>query len=157
MKSRMENPAMIVPEVSQALQALGQALFGSAEQTGLPKRTLFLAYLRASQINGDGVCVELHSRNALVSGDSAERLFAVSAWRDTQYFTDSERSALALSEALTRLNDRIDPVPEEIYNEAARHFDTQALATLIAGIGVANFYNRLNVATRQIVTTSTEN
>ncbi|MHA2858207.1 carboxymuconolactone decarboxylase family protein [Paenibacillus sp. HGF5] len=154
MKSRIDSPATIVPDATQALQALGKALFESAEQTGIPKRTLFLAYLRASQINGDSVCVELHSRNALATGESAERLLAVSAWRETQYFNDSERSTLALSEAVTRLNDRVDPVSDEIFNEAARHFDVQALATLIAGIATANLWNRLNVSTRQIVTVS---
>lgn len=142
---------MIVPEASQALQALGRALFVSAEQTGIPKPTLFLTYHRASQINGDSVCVELHSRNALAAGESSERVLAVSAWRETQSFNDAERAALALSEAVTRINDRVDPVPDEIYNEAARHYDGQALATLIAGIATANLWNRINVSTRQIV------
>lgn len=156
MKSRMENPALIVPDVSQALQALGKALFASAEKTGISSRTLFLAYLRASQINGDSVCVELHSRNALAAGDSTERLLAVSAWRETKYFNDAERAALALSEAVTRLNDRVDPIPDEIFNEAARHFDVAALATIIAGIATANLWNRFNVSTRQIVTVSAD-
>jgi AhpD family alkylhydroperoxidase len=154
MQSRMNSPAMIVPEAIQALQALGKALFASAEKTGIPSRTLFLAYLRASQINGDSVCVELHSRNALAAGETAERLLAVAAWRETPQFTDAERAALALSEAATRLNDRTDPVPDEVYNEAVRHYDEQALATLIAGIATANLWNRLNVSTRQIVNLS---
>ncbi|SDD84692.1 alkylhydroperoxidase AhpD family core domain-containing protein [Paenibacillus sp. UNCCL117] len=154
MKSRMDSPALIVPDMSQALQALGKALFASAKKTGIPSRTLFLAYLRASQINGDSVCVELHSRNAFAAGDSTERLLAVSAWRETEYFDDTERAALALSEAVTRLNDRVDPVPDDIFNEAARHFDVAALATLIAGIATANLWNRLNVSTRQVVTVS---
>lgn len=151
MHSRINSPAMIVPEAIQALQALGKALFASAEQTGVPSRTLFLAYLRASQINGDSVCVELHSRNAMAAGETTERLLAVAAWRETPHFGDGERAVLALSEAVTRLGDRIDPVPDEIYNEAARHYDGQALATIIAGIATANLWNRLNVPTRQIV------
>ncbi|WP_163853717.1 carboxymuconolactone decarboxylase family protein [Paenibacillus elgii] len=154
MKSRMDSPVMIVPDASQALQALGKALFASAEQTGIPSRTLFLAYLRASQINGDSVCVELHSRNALAAGESTERLLAVSAWRETNGFNDAERAALALSESVTRLSDREDPVPDEIFNEAARHFDVAALATLIAGIAIANLWNRFNVSTRQIAAVS---
>ncbi|PYI52459.1 carboxymuconolactone decarboxylase family protein [Paenibacillus flagellatus] len=157
MKARMESPAMLVPDAMQALQSLGKALFTSAEQTGIPSRTLFLAYLRASQLNGDSVCVELHSRNALAAGESAERLLAVSAWRDTRYFDDAERAALALSEAVTRLQERVDPVPDDIFNEAARHFEVQALATLIAGIATANLWNRLNVSTRQIVPVSKSN
>ncbi|KIL42495.1 alkylhydroperoxidase [Gordoniibacillus kamchatkensis] len=154
MQSRMKSPAVIVPEAMQALQALGKALFASAEQTGVPNRTLFLAYVRASQINGDSVCVDLHSRNALAAGDTAERLMTVAAWRETPHFSDAERAALALSEAVTRLSDRTDPVPDEIYNEAATYYDEQALATLIAGIATANLWNRLNVATRQMVSDS---
>ena len=150
MQSRMNSPVTIVPEASQALQALGKALFASAEQSGVPSRTLFLAYLRASQINGDSVCVELHSRNAAAAGETAERLAAVAAWRESANFTGAERAALALSEAATRLSDRTDPVPDEVYDEAARHYDEQALATLIAGIATVNLWNRLNVPTRQI-------
>ncbi|MFS0836456.1 carboxymuconolactone decarboxylase family protein [Paenibacillus sp. 1P03SA] len=154
MKSRMESPVMIVPDVSQALQALGKALFASAEKTGISSRTLFLSYLLASQINGDSVCVGLHSRNALAAGETAERLLAVSAWRETEHFNDAERAALALSESVTRLSDREDPVPDQIFNEAARHFDEAALATLIAGIATANLWNRFNVSTRQIAAVS---
>ncbi|QNK58554.1 carboxymuconolactone decarboxylase family protein [Paenibacillus sp. PAMC21692] len=157
MKPRMNNPAMILPEASQALQALGKALFGSAAVVGLPNKTMFLAYLRASQINGDSVCVDLHSRNAQAAGETADRLLAVSAWRETSHFNDAERAALALSEAVTRINDRADSVPDEIYDEAARHYEEQALATLIAGIATANLYNRLNVTTKQIVATSVAN
>ncbi|KEQ26926.1 carboxymuconolactone decarboxylase family protein [Paenibacillus tyrfis] len=150
MKSRMESPVMIVPDASQALQALAKALFASAENTGIPKRMLFLSYLRISQINGDSACVELHSGNALAAGESIERILAVSAWRDAKCFNDAERAALALSESVTRINDREDPVPDEIFNEAARHYDVAALATLIAGFATANLWNRFNVSTRQI-------
>lgn len=156
MQSRMNSPVMIVPEAGQALQALGKALFASAEKAGIPGRILFLAYLRASQINGDSVCVELHSRNALSAGETAERIYSVAAWRETTHFTDAERAALTLSEAVTRLSDRTDPVPDGIYNEASKHYDEQALATLIAGIATANLWNRLNVPTRQIVSNYTE-
>jgi AhpD family alkylhydroperoxidase len=145
----MKSPATIVPEAMEALQALGKALFTSAEAAGVPKSTLFLAYLRASQINGDTVCVELHSRNAMAAGVAADRLSTVAAWRNTTRFTDAERAALALSEGMTRLCDRPDPLPDEIYDEAARHYEEQALATLIAGIAAANLWNRMNVATRQ--------
>lgn len=151
MQSRTRNPVIILPEVGQSLQALGKALFASAEKNGVPARTLFLAYLRASQINGDSVCVDLHSRNAMAAGESIERILAVSAWRETTNFTDAERAALALSESMTRLHDQIDTVPDKVYREAALHYDEAALATLISGIATANLYNRLNVSTRQIV------
>ncbi len=150
MKSRMDSPAVIVPDASQALQALGTALFASAEKTGVPRRLLFLAYLRASQMNGDGVCVDLHSRNAAAAGESEERIRAVSTWRETASFKDAERAALALSESVTRLGDPENPVPDEVFDEAALHFGEAALATLIAGIATANLWNRLNVATRQL-------
>lgn len=150
MQSRMNSPAMIVPEAMPALQSLGQALFASADQSDLPRKTLFLAYLRTSQINGDSVCVDLHSRNALNAGAATEQVVAVSAWRESTQFSDGERAALALAEAMARIPDQSDPVPDATYDEAARHYGEQALATLIAGIATAHMWNRFNVATRQI-------
>jgi len=145
MQARMSNPAMIVPEAMQALLALSTSAKGS-----VPSRTLDLVYLRASQINGCSVCVEMHSRDAKKAGETDERLFAVAAWRETAYFTDAERAALALTEAATRLSDRADPVPDEIWDEAARRYDEQALAALILMIATTNVFNRLNVTTRQV-------
>ena len=74
----------------------------------------------------------------------------MAAWRDAPYFTDAERAALALAEAVTRLSDRADPVRDEIWNEAARHFDEPALAALIISITLINVWNRLNVSTKQV-------
>jgi AhpD family alkylhydroperoxidase len=122
----------------------------SVQKSGVPKSTLALVELRASQINGCSVCVDLHARHAQHAGETMERLVAVAAWRDAPYFTDAERAVLALTEAVTRLSDRADPVPDEIWNEAARHYDEQALAALLLAIGTINFWNRLNVATRQV-------
>jgi AhpD family alkylhydroperoxidase len=146
MQARMSNPAMIVPEAMQALHALGKA----TEKGGVPLRTRDLVSLRASQINGCSVCVDMHSRDLRKAGETDERLFAVAAWRDAPYFTDAERAALALAEAVTRLSDRADPVPDEIWNEAARHFDEPALAALIISITLINVWNRLNVSTKQV-------
>ena len=109
MQARMKNPAMIIPEAMQALYALGAA----AEKGGVPERTLGLVHLRASQINGCSVCVDMHARDLKRAGESDERLFAVAAWRDAPYFTDAERAALALTEALTRLSDRPDDRPHK--------------------------------------------
>jgi alkylhydroperoxidase family enzyme len=145
MQSRMKNPAMVMPEAMQAIQALAK----SVERGGVPLRTLSLVHLRASQINGCGVCVDLAFRFKK-SEDTNERLFAVSAWRDTPYFSDAERAALALAEAVTRLSDRADPVPDDIWNEAARHYNEPQLASLILGISVTNVWNRINVATKQV-------
>jgi AhpD family alkylhydroperoxidase len=106
--------------------------------------------LRASQINGFSVCVDMHTKGAAGAGESHERLHAVAAWRDTTYFTEAERAALALTECVTRLSDRPDPVPDEVWDEAARHYDELALASLLVSIGVINFFNRINVPTRQL-------
>ena len=146
MHARMGHPAFIVPDAMQALQALGRAV----QQAGVSAKTLELVNLRASQINGCGVCAVQHPRIARKLGETDERIFAVTAWREAPYFSDAERAALALTEAITRLSDRADPVPDEIWNEAARHYDEQALAALVMAIANINVWNRLNVATRQI-------
>ena len=129
MQARMKNPVMILPAAMQALQTLGK----STENTGVPSATIDLIHLRASQINGCSVCVDMHARLMKKRGETDERLLAVAAWRDTPYFTDFERAALALTEALTRISDRPDPVPDEIREEAARHYDERALAGVISG------------------------
>jgi AhpD family alkylhydroperoxidase len=146
MQVRMKNPAATAPGAMQAIHALMAAI----EKTGAPGKVLELAHLRASQINGCGPCVDAGIKQARQSGESDERLFAVSAWRETPYFSDAERAALALSEAATRLDDRADPVPDKIWNEAARHFDERALSGLVLTIALTNFFNRLNVTTRQV-------
>lgn len=146
MKARINNPAMLVPSAMQALLALSK----SHENSSLPATIIELAHLRASQINGCSVCVDMHWRNAKRAGETDERIFAVAAWRDAPYFTDAERAALALTEAVTRLADRPDPVPDEVWNEAARHYNEQELANLLVAIAVINVWNRLNVSTRQI-------
>jgi AhpD family alkylhydroperoxidase len=146
MQARMKNPVMVVPDIMQALSALG----ASAKKGAAPSRTLNLVYLRASQINGCSVCVDMHARDLKKAGETDERLFAVAAWRESSYFTDPERAALALTEAATRLSDRADPVPDEIWDEAARHYDEPALAVLVVNIALINFWNRINATTRQV-------
>jgi AhpD family alkylhydroperoxidase len=145
MQARMKNPAVIIPGAMQAIQALNSA----TEKGGVPSATLALVHLRASQINGCSFCVDSSSGHAKKAGETDERLFAVAAWREAPYFTDAERAALALTEAVTRLADRADPVPDEIWDEAARRYDEQALAALILMIATTNVFNRLNVTTRQ--------
>lgn len=144
-QARMKNPAMLLPEAMQAAQALAK----SAEKGGVPQQTLELVHLRASQINGCSVCVDM-SYHFKKPGEPSERLFMVAAWRETPLFTDAERAALALAEAVTRLSDRPDPVPDEIWNEASRHYNETQLAALLLWIAMTNVWNRLNVATRQI-------
>lgn len=146
MKARITNPAMFVPGAIQALQSVSASL----EKSGLPAKTLGLVHLRASQINGCSVCLDLHHRMAKNMGESDERLFVVAGWRDAPYFTDAERAALALTEAVTRLSDRSDPVPDDIWAEAAKYYNEGELAALVLNIALINVWNRLNVATRQV-------
>lgn len=146
MKARMNHPVMVVPEAMTALQALSEST-----KPALPEKLLELVHLRASQINGCSVCVDMHPKLARRAGETDERLFAVGAWRDAPYFTEAERAALALTEAVTRLSDREDPVTDAVWDEAAKHFDEQQLASLVLGIAAINVWNRLNVAVRQPV------
>jgi len=142
----MSNPTTILPDALQALQALRKF----AEQGAVPSGTIGLVQLRTSQINGCSACVDQHCRLLKEAGETDERLFAVAAWREAPYFTDAERAALALTEAVTRLADRADPVPDSIWDEATQHYDEQGLATLILMIATANLFNRLHVTTRQV-------
>jgi AhpD family alkylhydroperoxidase len=146
MQPRMKNPAMIIPGAMEAIQTL----YATTEKGGVPSSTLALVHLRASQINGCSACVDSGSRHAKKAGETDERLFAVAAWREAPYFTAAERAALALTEAATRLADRPDPVPDDIWNEAAEHYDEEGLAAIILMIATTNIFNRLNVTTRQV-------
>jgi AhpD family alkylhydroperoxidase len=142
----MNHPAMVVPDAMKSLQALG-----AITKQGLPEKLLELVHLRASQINGCSACVDMHPKLAKKAGETDERLFAVAAWRDTPYFSDAERAALALTESLTRISDRADPVPDAIWSDADKQFDEAELAVLILAIANINVWNRLNVAVRQPV------
>jgi AhpD family alkylhydroperoxidase len=144
LQARMNHPAMVVPDAMKLLQALGEL-----PKNGLPEKLLELVHLRASQINGCSACVDMHPKLAKKAGETDERLFSVAAWREAPYFTEGERAALALTEALTRLSDRADPVPDAVWNEADKHFDEAELAALILAIANINVWNRLNVAVRQ--------
>src|SRR2546423_7329084 len=145
MQARMSNPTMILPEATRGIQALLRA----TRQGGVPSATLELVHLRASQINGCSYCVDSGARSAKKAGETDERLFAVAAWRETPYFTDAERAALALAEAVTRLADRSDPVPDEIWEEATRHYDEKGLAAIILMIAMTNLFNRVNITVKQ--------
>src|SRR5919112_1955457 len=146
MTARMTNPAFAVPGAMDALNAVSKAI--SRARVPISRE---LVHLRASQINGCSVCVDMHAKAARRSGESEERVFAVAAWRETPYFTDAERAALALTEALTRIADRPEPVPDAIWDPAVEHFDEAQLGALVLDIGTINLWNRLNVATQQVV------
>lgn len=146
MHARIESPALTVPGALEALQKLSDAV----RQTGIPETTLSLVELRASQINGCSICVDIHSRELRIAGEPDERIFLVAAWREAPYYTDAERAALALTEAATRLADRPDAVPDELWEEVSRHYDEQQLAGLVLLIASMNAWNRINAVTRQI-------
>jgi AhpD family alkylhydroperoxidase len=145
MNARIENPVMTYPGAMRALQQLA----ASTSESGLPRTTALLVDLRASQINGCSVCVDMHSRELKVEGESDQRILTVAAWRETPYFTDAERAALALTEVATRLADRHE-VPDEVWDEAARHFDERQLGALVLRIATINAWNRINATTRQV-------
>lgn len=146
MKSRMTSPALSLPGAMDALLAIGR----SVAHGDVPRQTLELCNLRASQINGCAVCLDMHSRALQKLGATPEQLFAVAAWREAPYYSDAERAALALAEAMTRIADRADPVPDEIWEEASRHYSEKGLAALVLSIGTINLWNRLNAATKQV-------
>ena len=146
MQTRMKNPAMIFPEATKAVQTL----LAVTRQGGVPQSTLELVHLRASQINGCSFCVNGGWRSARKAGETDERLFSVAAWREAPYYTDAERAALALAESVTRLADRPDPVPDDVWDEAAKHYDERGLSALLLMISITNVFNRINVATRQL-------
>jgi AhpD family alkylhydroperoxidase len=146
MQARMKNPALSIPGALDALHAVSRL----TKNPGVPERTLTLTHLRASQINGCSFCVEMHAKELRKEGESDERLFGVAAWRESPHFTAAERAALELTEAMSRLADRSDAVPDAIWEEARRHYDEPALASLLLSISLINLWNRLNVATRQV-------
>jgi AhpD family alkylhydroperoxidase len=146
MQARMKNPAIVLPDAMKGIQNLYKAV----HKSGVPQETLELAHLRASQINGCSACVDAGARSARKAGVGDERLWAVAAWREAPYFTDAERAALALSEAVTRLGDRSgDAVPDELWDEVADHFDEEQLAGLILWIATTNLFNRLNATIKE--------
>jgi AhpD family alkylhydroperoxidase len=145
MTARINNPARLLSESTTGIQSVIKA----AHSADVPSSTMELVHLRASQINSCSPCVYSGAISAKKAGESDERLFAVAAWRETAFFTDAERAALALAESMTRLADRADPVPDEVWDEAARHFDEKQLAGLVLWVATTNLFNRINATTKQ--------
>ncbi|MFJ6388122.1 carboxymuconolactone decarboxylase family protein [Streptomyces sp. NPDC091972] len=116
--------------------------------SGLPMTTQELVKIRASQINGCGFCLDMHTKEAAAAGETAQRLHMVAAWREAKVFTEAERAALELAEQGTRLADGTG-VPDEVWENAAKHYDEEQLLALVSLIAVINAFNRLNVMTQQ--------
>jgi len=145
MTARINNPADLLPDSMTGIQSIIKA----AHNAGVPSATMELIHLRASQVNGCSPCVYSGAMSAKKAGESDERLFAVAAWRETDFFTDAERAALALAESMTRLADRADAVPDEVWDDASKHFDEKQLAGLVLWVATTNLFNRINAATKQ--------
>jgi AhpD family alkylhydroperoxidase len=143
MNARINHPGAVAADAMAPLVALGKTLAASP----IPSKTRGLVHLRASQINGCAVCVDMEITKTT---ETPQRLGAVAVWRDAPFFTEAERAALALTEVVTRIADSSDPVPDPVWNEAARHYDEAQLAWLVIEIATINLYNRVNVATRQV-------
>jgi AhpD family alkylhydroperoxidase len=141
----MTSPVMVVAGALPPLLGLSEVI-----SKIVPKETLDLIHLRTSQINGCAGCISLHAGDLGKSEETDKRLLMVAAWREAPNFSDAERAALSLAEAVTRLSDREDPVPEEVWEEAARHYSEQELGALVIAIGLVNLWNRVNVSTRQV-------
>ncbi|WP_435611097.1 carboxymuconolactone decarboxylase family protein [Streptomyces sp. C10-9-1] len=146
MDARMDlfaNP--VSAAILKRIRAVGAVVAGSA----LPAATQELVKIRASQINGCGFCTDMHTKEAAHAGETATRLHLVAAWREATVFTEAERAALELTEQGTRIADAAGGVTDEVWDEAARHYDEDQLAALVSLIALINAYNRVNVLVRQ--------
>ncbi|MFJ2234656.1 carboxymuconolactone decarboxylase family protein [Streptomyces sp. NPDC087859] len=146
MKARMTNPAYVLPG---AMNGIG-TIFQSIGESGLDQELSELVGLRVSQINGCSACVHAHVLNLRKAGAGEERIAAVAAWFEAPFFSDAERSALRLSEAMTRLSDRShESVPDELWDEVADHFDEKELSGLILFVSLMNLFNRVNTTIKE--------
>jgi AhpD family alkylhydroperoxidase len=145
----MKNPGVVLSEANKAIQDLVMVTMS----VGVPRQTMDLVHLRTSQINGCSFCVGSGVQVAKRAAESDDRLFnqilSVAAWREAPWFDDAERAALALAESVTRMSDRSDPVPDTVWDEAARHYDERQLAALVLWIATSNLFNRINVTIKQ--------
>jgi AhpD family alkylhydroperoxidase len=140
MQARMKMSDAVMPDALSAIQLLYRAMY----KGGVPHETLELVHLRASQINGCSACVDAGVESSRKAGVSDEKLHTVAVWREAPYFTDAERAALELTEAATRLADQPHPVPDDVFDAAADHFDEKELSAIILMIATTNFFNRIN-------------
>ncbi|MFD7657949.1 carboxymuconolactone decarboxylase family protein [Actinosynnema sp. NPDC059797] len=137
--SRLPNPAALIPELGE----IGAALFKATGNGSIPRTTIGLVQLRAGQLVGNTYLTVLHTGNLRKAGESEERITAAASWRDAPCFTDAERVALALVEAVLTPNPHGERVPDELYAKAAQHYDDKAIATLAMAIGQIGFFTPL--------------
>ena len=128
-------------KASPGAYAAMRQLANFAHESGLDHKLLELVWLRASQINGCAFCIDMHTKDARAAGETEQRLYTVSVWRETEFFTESERAALAWTEATTRIAD--GPVPEQLFHDLRRHFTDKQIVDLTMAIVSINGWNRL--------------
>jgi len=150
MQPRIENPAQSAPGALGAMLSLAKVAEEAASNAGVPQATVDLIRTRASQINGCAVCLDMHTRAAKKHGVTEQQLHTLAAWRDSPYFDEDQRAALALAEAGTPLADRPDAVPDDVWAMGAKQFDEPALVAIVLNIALINTFNRLNVMTGQV-------
>ena len=143
MEARLQY-AKVSPGVYKAMLGLEN----HADESGLERNLLDLVRLRASQINGCAFCLDMHWKDLRAAGESEQRLYSLDAWRETPFYTDRERAALAWTEAVTLITK--DHVPDEVYEEARQHFSEKELADLTLAIVAINGWNRLSIAFRTV-------
>lgn len=142
MEARL-NPftSPIAGKVIKHINSAGKVVADST----LPAVTQELVKIRASQINGCGFCTDMHTKDAAHAGETQQRLNLIAAWREATVFTDAERAALELTEQGTRIADAAGGVPDEVWANAAKHYDEEQLTALVSMIAIINVYNRMNV------------
>jgi AhpD family alkylhydroperoxidase len=146
-KARLDWNA-VAPDVAKAMQSLEECVYKSGRAAGLEQSLLHLIKLRASQINGCAWCIDMHTKDARAEGETEQRLYLVSAWREAPFFSERERAALAWTEAVTLVSH--DHVPDEVYEYARRSFNEKELVYLTLAIVAINGWNRLNVSMRTV-------
>lgn len=142
----MEPRFSLVEETPKIYRAM--AAFDAQVRRVLDIALYELVKIRASQLNGCAYCIDMHTKEARAAGETEQRIYALSAWRETPFFTERERAALALTEAVTFVYD--GQVPDDVYDEAAKHFDQPELAALVWGIAAINAWNRVAIASRSV-------
>ncbi len=141
MNARLDyNSSEVLQKFVRHINAAGRAV-----EAKVPESVVNLVLIRASQINGCAVCVDMHTKDAAHAGETSTRINLVAAWRDAKVFTDAERAALELAEQGTRIADGAGGVSDEVWANAAKYFDSEQLAGLVCTIAVINAYNRFNV------------
>lgn len=138
------NIAEVQPEIFRAMRELNQKV----ERAGLDPILLELVKIRSSQLNHCAYCIDMHTKDARAIGETEQRIYALSAWHEAPFFTDRERAALDLAEAITVLTDGF--VPDDVYARAAEQFDDKELSLIIWATTVINGWNRVCVATRML-------